>query len=140
MPATSLLVGVDGSAGARLATAFARDTALAMKAKLTLLYVIEPFPNAPLTVLEETQSAHYSRQLKSERKLLRELADELGLGPAEHLIEMGRPAEVICREADDRSVDLVVVGSRNGSSTPFLLGSVSDRVAALATSSVVIVR
>lgn len=138
---TNLLVGVDGSEGSRRAAHFARDVARAFSARVTLLYVIEPFPNAPLEPLDESQSTHYKRQLQEAQVLLRELAQELGLLSIDQVVEMGRPGEVICREGEERNADLIVVGSRGqGASPRFMIGSVGDRVASLASRSVAVVR
>ena len=137
----NVLVGVDGSESSRRAATFARDVAKAFNAKLTFLHVVEPFPNAALTAFDEPYSQHYARQLETGTVLLRELADELGVSEAEQAIEMGRAGEVICREAQERNVDLIVVGSHgHGPSARLLLGSVGGRVATLANRSVTIVR
>ncbi len=59
----------------------------------------------------------------------------------ECLVTNGHPADVICRMAEERAVDMVVMGSRGQSSmTRFLLGSVSYRVARHAPSPVLIVK
>jgi nucleotide-binding universal stress UspA family protein len=59
----------------------------------------------------------------------------------ECLVTCGHAADVICREGLERQVELAVVGSRGRSSLArFFLGSVSQRVAKHASSSVLIVK
>lgn len=59
----------------------------------------------------------------------------------ECLVTDGDPADVICRLAEERAVDMVVVGSRGHSAmTRFLLGSVSYRVIRHAPSPVLSVK
>jgi universal stress protein A len=136
-----ILVGVDGSEGSRRAATVARDMARAFGAELTLLHVVEPLPSAALTAFDEPHSALYARQVRDGSALLSALADELGVSGAEQVIDMGRAADVICREADERSADLIVVGSHgHGPAARLLIGSVGSRVASLANRSVTIVR
>lgn len=55
--------------------------------------------------------------------------------------EQGRPAEVICRIADEEKVDLVVMGSRGlGEIAGILMGSVSNRVLHYCHAPVLVVR
>jgi universal stress protein A len=135
-----VLVGVDGSEGSRRAAAFARDIARAFTARMTLLHVIEPFPTGMLGAFEEPQSGHYARQVREASNFLHALADELGYPDAEQVIEMGRPGDVICREAAERDADLIIVGwhgHRPG--TRLFVGSVSTHVVAAANRSVTVV-
>jgi universal stress protein A len=136
-----ILVGVDGSDGSHRAALVARELARAFDAKLTLLHVVEPLPSAALTAFEEPQSSLYARQVREGASMLSALADELGAPDAEQAIEMGRAADVICREADERNADMIVVGSHgHGPAARLMIGSVSLRVASLANRSVTIAR
>jgi nucleotide-binding universal stress UspA family protein len=138
---TNVLVGVDGSDGSRRAAAFARDMAHAFHAKLTLLHVIEPLPEGPLTAFDRPQSDYYAERMQKASTFLRELADELGVAEAEQVIEMGRPSDVICGEAAERDADLIVIGSHgHGPVARLMVGSVGGRVASLSDRSVTIVR
>jgi nucleotide-binding universal stress UspA family protein len=135
-----ILVGVDGSDGAMRAAVQARDLCKAMHGHLTLLHVIESLPQTPLTAFEEPLSDYYAKRMKWATEYLSGLAAELEV-KTEEVIEMGRPSDVICREAHERGVDLVVVGSQGLSpGARLLLGSVGSRVASNASMSVLIVR
>jgi nucleotide-binding universal stress UspA family protein len=138
--AQRILVGVDGSEGSRRAALYARDLARVTHAHLTLLHVIEPLPSGPLTAFEEPLTEYYAKQMKWATDYLDELAREIDVR-AEEVVEMGRPSDVICREAHERHADLIVVGSHGLSpGARLLLGSVGSRVAANASTSVTIVR
>jgi len=68
-----------------------------------------------------------------------EILVSMGLRPVLRS-EWGRPADVICRVAEDEKFDLVVVGERGmGGLAGFFLGSVSQRVATRAKVPVLIV-
>jgi universal stress protein A len=136
-----VLVGVDGSEGSWRAAEFARDVARAFRAQLTLLHVIEPLPEGPLTAFDGPQSAYYAERMAKASRFMRELADGLGVSEAEQVIEMGRPSDVIVGEAAERDVDLIVVGSHgHGQGTRLFIGSVGARLANISDRSVTIVR
>ena len=135
-----VLVGVDGSEGSRRAAIFARDIARACQARLTVLHVIEPFPMGLPGALESPMSDHYARQMRHATSFLSALSEELDLGDAEQVIEMGHPGDVICREAAERDASLIVVGwhgHRLGAR--LLVGSVGAHVVAAANRSVTVV-
>jgi universal stress protein A len=137
---TRILVGVDGSDGSHRAVTFARDLARAFGAQLTLLHVIEPVAVGRLGAFEEPHADQYARQMRGASELLDSLTSELALVGTEQAIEMGRPGDVICREAAERDVDLIVVGwhgHRPGAR--LLLGSVGAHVVAAAHRSVTVV-
>jgi len=135
-----ILVAVDGSEGASRALDFGRDLGKTFGARLILLHVIEPFPEGALGNLEPTLSEQYARRMKLATDYLAALVNDLGLRDAEQVIEMGRPGDVICREAAERGVDLIVLGwhgHRPG--TRLLIGSVGTHVTNAANCSVTVV-
>ncbi len=139
-PVKHVLVGVDGSDGSRRAAGFARDIARAFQSQLTLLHVIEPLPVGMPGAFDAPMSEHYAKQMRHATDFLDALAEELELGTVEQVIEMGRPGDVICREAAERNVDLIVLGwhgHRPG--TRLLVGSVGAHVVAAANRSVTVV-
>lgn len=59
----------------------------------------------------------------------------------ESTVEVGDPADVICREAEKKKIDLIIIGTRGISGVSrFLLGSVSSKVVSHAPCSVLVVR
>jgi nucleotide-binding universal stress UspA family protein len=72
---------------------------------------------------------------------LASLSEELQAPDVEQVVEMGHPVDVICREAEERNVDLIVVGSHGHRPGSRLMpGSVGAQIAATANRSVTIVR
>ena len=137
----NVLAAIDGTEGSRKAAEFARDLARRFEAHLTLLHVIEPYPSASLTAFGVSSSDFYSTEMKKAESFVRDLSVDLGIEDAEQVIEMGVPSEVICNEADERSVDHIVLGSHgHGKIARLMMGSVSARVTSLTNRSVTIVR
>jgi universal stress protein A len=135
-----ILIAVDGSEGALRALDFGRDLGQAFGARLILLHVIEPFPEGALGNFDPTLSEQYAKRMKQATDYLGTLVNELGLRDAEQVIEMGRPGDVICREAAERDADLIVLGwhgHRPG--TRLLIGSVGAHVMNAADRSVTVV-
>jgi nucleotide-binding universal stress UspA family protein len=138
---TSVLVGVDGSEGARRAAEFGRNIARAFRARLTFLHVIEKLPTGALARPEAPDGAWYGKQMQNAQQLLVALSEELQTPDVEQAVEMGHPVDVICREAEERDVDLIVLGRHGHRPGPrLMLGSVGAHVAAAANRSVTIVR
>jgi nucleotide-binding universal stress UspA family protein len=89
-----------------------------------------------------------SRQLlaKIESRVHRFCEEELGASPkdldffGDVKIVSGSPAEVIIHEADNRDMDLIIVGSHTGSSLKTaLLGSTARRVTLMSSKPVLVV-
>ena len=137
----SVLVGVDGSDGARRAAEFGRKVAQAFKAQLTFLHVIEKLPAGALARLEALEGEWYEEQMRNATELLASLSEELQAPDVERAVELGHPVDVICREAEERNVDLVILGRHGHRPGPrLLIGSVGAQVAATINRSVTIVR
>lgn len=137
-----ILVGVDGSPGARKAAEFAIELARPSNARVILLAVLERptvVPFGPLDVYAFARKES-EEQLTATRKVLDEVAHELPAEQVEKRVELGTPAETICEQAEKLGADLVVVGSRgHGAVGRWLLGSVADRVVHLARTPVTVV-
>lgn len=139
MTMSRILVAVDGSEGARRALNYARDLGQAFGARLTLLHVIEPFPEGMLGNFEPL-SEQYAKRMKQATDYLGGLVNEFALADAEQVIEMGRPGDVICREAEERDADLIVVGwNGHRPGTRLLIGSVGAHVMNAANRTVTVV-
>jgi universal stress protein A len=137
---TAVLVGVDGSDGSRRAAEFARGVAASFGARLTVLHVVEPLPasvvmgsGVPLEQLRE-------QMLREGQRILEEMCNDLGLSQAEQIIEHGRAPEAICAEAQERKVDMIVVGAHGHGPRRLLPGSVGSRLVSIADRTVTIVR
>jgi nucleotide-binding universal stress UspA family protein len=138
-PINAILVGVDGSPESKNAVAFASRLALHAGAKVLLVYCV-----APLATLESISLRAY---LSAEREfgdgVLRELEAQLtSTGVAnERLLVDGNPAGRLAELAQERDVDLVVVGhSGRGAVHRLLVGSVTSRLSATSPKPLLIVR
>jgi nucleotide-binding universal stress UspA family protein len=107
---------------------------------LTLLHVLDvPRPAYPMMVPEVAEELYRTveKGMREEgQRLLNHVASLLpaGAGPAHKRLEVGSPAELILKEADQGKVDLILMGSRGiGPVKEQLFGSVSHRVLTLAS-------
>jgi nucleotide-binding universal stress UspA family protein len=121
-----ILVGVDGSAESRKAVALAVDLAERTNAQIILANAVPPSP-IPARVLpgyswwEEAANAWGERVVRAEAASLSR--------PCETVVRFARPSIMLCSIAEERDVDLIVVGHRGrGTTARLLLGSVADEV------------
>ena len=137
-----IVVGVDGSETARLATRWAAREAKQRGATLRLVTAWSlpsgtyygPAPASDEMVKDLVKAAEDTVALAAQ-----EVRDEAGLIDVETSIEEGQATQVLMDAA--KSADLVVVGSRGlGGFRELLLGSVSQQLAHYAACPVVIVR
>jgi nucleotide-binding universal stress UspA family protein len=123
-----ILVAIDGSEGSRAAIDEALELAGQVGAEVTFAFVRRP----PSSLLGYP---YYERLLSTELATARatvaaaELkAEEAGIESASTVLE-GEPVDEILSAADNRGVDLIVMGSRGrGPFAGALLGSVSSAV------------
>ena len=114
---SSIVCGVDGSAGSRVATAVAAELAAALNARLVLVHAVHDPPAG--------------------RRLLENAAAGLD---AELRVTLGDPVDGLHAVCDTEDAELLVVGSHgHRGSAAALTGSVSARVAAGGPCPVVIV-
>jgi nucleotide-binding universal stress UspA family protein len=141
-----VLVAVDGSETARAALRFVRIVHRPEDAHVGLLHVL-PAPTASGGRRRRRSAANREPGLDPRPAdadaVLADAAAVLGETgrPVEQLVSEGDPAREIVRIAEDRDVDLVVVGARGlGTLERLLLGSVSETVLHHAARPVLIVR
>jgi nucleotide-binding universal stress UspA family protein len=137
-----IVVGVDGSETARLATRWAAREARERGATLRLVSAWSlptgtyygPAPVSDDLVKDLVKAAEDTLAVA-----LQEVRDEAGLIDVETSVEEGQASQVLLDAS--RTADLLVVGSRGlGGFRELLLGSVSQQLAHHATCPVVIVR
>jgi nucleotide-binding universal stress UspA family protein len=148
-----ILVGSDGSAHGNSAVEFAGILANATGAKVSVVYVREPFfavSAADIGLIPLAEVAQVSQQeleqaledkiikptFENAAKILEPYVTQLKTKVLE-----GQPAKAICDYARDNDVDLVVIGSRGHSAfTELVLGSVSSQVVHHAPCAVTVIR
>ena len=131
MPFDRILIAVDGSQGGLSATRLGGELAEGRTAEVLLVHAVPLPPIVPgvdqaisdesLAYLEQTADA----ALTASEDLLAAINVK-----AERVVHAGSPAEVILATADDRDVDVIVVGHRGfGAMKRLILGSVSSKLA-----------
>jgi len=142
-----ILVPVDGSDPAKKAIEFAADWAKHHDAGLLLLHVPEPPVGDEVMVMGG--ASIYMHATPDELRKVGDsiveagvkLANELGCKTVETAVEIGDPARKIVAVAQDRKVDMIVMGTRGlGDWKSLLLDSVSHKVTNLAECTCVTVR
>ncbi|NBO63447.1 MAG: universal stress protein [Acidobacteria bacterium] len=142
-----LLIGYDGSPGAKAALDDLRWMGLSAGSDLLLVLVTEVWI-APLAGLESTEIGGVAERAEDSRhhltravERLRADQTELMIDQVETLIESGSPASTILHRAIEWGADMIIVGSHSASPLErVFMGSVSQRVAAEAQCSVRIAR
>lgn len=142
-----ILVPVDGSQGALNALEHAAKLQQDNDAQLLLLCVFKHHSlfEASLSMvrpndvqLPDDALKEYASSVADQAK---QLATKAGARNVRAFVKGGRPSRAIIRFAKDNNVDLIVMGSRgtSGDVDGYFLGSVSQRVASLASCPVLIV-
>ena len=143
MPISHVLVPTDFSPYAEQALDYAIRLARTLKARLTVLHVIQPVLLAgvdmgvalPAPYLQEVEAAVQSSM---DEALARVTAAGL---PGEHVVLYGVPFQEIVEVAKARQVDLIVMGTHGRTGLMHvLLGSVAEKVVRLAPCPVLVVR
>lgn len=131
MPFQRILIAVDGSPGGEAATRLGGEMAEGREAEVLLVHAV---PMPPMVPGVDQAMSEESLEYLEERAHKSLLAAEDILASmnvkAERVIGAGSPAEVILEVAEDRRVDVIVVGHRGfGAVKRFILGSVSSKLA-----------
>jgi len=125
-----IMVPHDFSTHSLEAIQLAAKWADALGATVTLLHAVEPVVFPQLYAVDPLPDETFERAKERSAKELETVAAEALSGvPTETVVSSGTAAETILREADARSSDLVIMGSRGLSGLEhLLLGSVAEKV------------
>lgn len=158
-----ILYTTDLGEGTRPVLKFAVSLAKTHDAKLYLLHVVKPFSDSDSFLIEAYLSEEMAQQAKEmTAKMLNETsqhvldkiksrverfcAEELGATPEQSKflgdiwVVSGSPAEMIVREAEERGIDLIIVGSHTGTTLKSaLLGSTARKVTHMSRKPVLVV-
>lgn len=139
--AKPILAAIDGSSHSRQVADYAWRLAQALNRQLSLLHVVELMPEPVAARLGLAEGQWIKSQLSEGQRVLDDLCQELQIPEAEKLLVAGPVAETICGEAEDLDAEMIVLGAHGHGPVPrIMLGSVGDRVAALSSRTVTIVR
>jgi nucleotide-binding universal stress UspA family protein len=136
-----ILVGYDGSKGAKAALDRAAIMAREYDAEITVLWVREPPPRySDLPGEFEGEKEAAEAYFKERCREVQDVAKEHGLNILCES-QAGHPAKMIVQYADERGHDLIVVGHSDHSQLwGRLLGDTADRISDQAHCSVLIVK
>jgi nucleotide-binding universal stress UspA family protein len=138
----SIVVGTDGSPGAKAAVRRAAEVAKGSEARLHLVTAFPDVPSYRETITSSAKADPVELRQAAENVLSRasrELEAE-GMEVASHA-RGGDPAQVIIEVAQEQEADLIVVGARGLTGLQrFLLGSVSSKLSHHSPTSVMVVR
>jgi len=147
----SLLIGVDGSPGARRAVSFATRLAAPPGGRVAVVRIVEPvrppsmglLPAAIRDDIAGQADALEAARLRSARREVEAAVARLGNAGwrASGLVISGLPRVELLQQAKATKADLLVIGARGvGGVQRFLLGSVADAIAKRSPISVLIVK
>ncbi|TFG11911.1 universal stress protein [Candidatus Thorarchaeota archaeon] len=136
----SILVAVDGSEHSEKAVRYACAMGPPLEAEVILLHVVPMLVSA--TPYHDTVSDQpFSALQKVGEDILAKAKEIAGNCPVTDMIDHGDPAQRIMEIAEEKNVDLIVMGSRGVSGIKRLfVGSISDKVTNQAPCPVMIVR
>ena len=124
-----ILVAVDVSAEAAQVAERAHDLASRYGARLTLLHVVEPvIVDNSYDLMTSVPVELDNTLIESGRAFLDRLAEDLKLGEATRLVELGSIKGEVFRVVEEQAVDLVVIGTHGRHGVGLLLGSTANAI------------
>jgi len=135
-----ILAAVDITDGSERIAERARDMAQRYGAAVILLHVVEYVPVEPMgeALLPAVQIE--GELVERARKRIAELAAKAGLEQAEQLVHAGNIKAELVRVAQERSVDLIVLGSRERHGLSIMFNQTEDTILHAAPCDVLAVR
>lgn len=97
-------------------------------ARISLVHVIEPLAYAYGGDIPMELSSVQNQLQQQANEQLNKLAQSMGIPPEDQHVVLGHPSSEIRRLADEKGVDLVVVGSHGRQGLALLLGSTANGV------------
>lgn len=138
-----ILVAVDGSKNSDKALMKAKKIGKGLNASITIIYVMEDIMAHPYVHIKDYEGSLNEAFREQGTKVLDAAMEDFKDydGKVETLIEKGNPGVRIVEVAEEGNYDLIVIGSRGLSAVSrAMLGSVSNKVANRAKTSVLIVK
>ena len=139
-----IIAGVDGSAPALDAARYALELGEQLRAKVSLVFVLElpqVIPVGALSGYVATGPTRSKEEMEQAETLVEAVAAERPAVKATTRVVLGDPAETLVELAKSEGADLLVVGARGlNAAQRFLVGSVSDRIVHHAHCPVLVVR
>jgi len=138
-----ILLATDGSEDALRAADYALELAKKNEASVEIMYVLPMIPVfGPEKALYHSLAANEDLKAHGQEVLADTLKKfEAQNIPCETKIVQGDPADLICEEAKEKGVSLIIIGTRGMTGvTRWVMGSVSSKVVNHAPCSVLVIR
>ncbi|WP_444917616.1 universal stress protein [Microbulbifer sp. JMSA003] len=127
----TILCAIEASQEGRLVLSKAVELAEKFDSKLVVLNVL-PYSFLP---------KDYQKELKETAiPKFEEITDEFGVSKRNRALKVGKPYEIICKEADKRKADLIVLGTHSKKGLSSLIGSTANSIVNYAHCDVTLVR
>ena len=83
----------------------------------------------------------YQKELKEKlTPKMEEIFDSLKIAKKNRMVKVGKPADVICKEAEKREADLIIIGTHSKTGLNALLGSTANGVVNKANCDVMLIK
>lgn len=125
-----ILIALDFSETAPVVCERGRDLAARYSADLTLLHVVESLPIVDSTYgpVMPFEIDLTEQMVEAARSRMEQAGQAFGVPEDRRLIELGSPKTEIVRIAQERDVDLIILGSHGRHGVKLLLGSTAASV------------
>jgi nucleotide-binding universal stress UspA family protein len=136
-----ILIPTDGSEQAERGLTHGLALAKSLGARVSVIFVIEPFSEVSGQLIEALSSYVKLRKEQATSALLRaaNAAKEAGVACETVQVENGQPHEAIIATAKEKGCDLIAMSSHGRSGlTMLLIGSVTNKVLALSKTPVLV--
>ena len=126
---THILLAIDFTSAADTVTQQAMALSRTFKAKLSLVNVVEFTPMNLSSDMFLPQEVEFEQGLVEQtRQRLQQLGEKLGVDQSECFVLQGSTRQEILHLAEERNVDLIVIGSHGRQGIQRLLGSTANAV------------
>ncbi|WHI46632.1 universal stress protein [Microbulbifer sp. JMSA004] len=127
----TILCAIEASQEGRYVLSKAVELSKKFDSKLIVLNVL-PYSFLP---------KDYQKELKeSAIPKFEEITEDFGVSKRNRALKVGKPYEVICKEAEKRNVDLIVLGTHSKKGLSSLIGSTANSIVNYAHCDVTLVR
>ena len=126
---THILLAIDFSPATNSVTRQAMELCRAFKAKLSLAHVVEFTPMNLSNDMALPLEVEFEQELvEQSQRRLQKLGEELGIDQSECFVLQGSTRREILHLAEEKNVDLIVIGSHGRQGIQRLLGSTANAV------------
>ena len=126
-----ILIAIDLTQSAELVIERAMAVPNSAQARFTLIHIIDYIPYVGFgegALITPSYTVPDDQMLETAKKTIAELKERLNLPELTTIVDFGTPTSEICREAQEGSYDLIVLGSHGRHGVKLLLGSTANGV------------